>query len=140
VTSSVTLPRVGQFKFSSRLGRCAPGLDCVLLLWVHYQRMISNVVLRIYLFQCFLKQINCKTDPKYFIIIILHYMNACTEFLFTFQIVYHVLFLGQGSVNHPIASKLPEENKWACFCKWIRVGIVMWVFWSCTLWDLIVGL
>jgi len=43
-----------------------------------------------------------------FIHIILHYRNACTELWLTCRTVYHVLVLGQCSVNRRITSKLPR--------------------------------
>jgi len=39
----------GQLESSSRLSKCAPGVDCVLLTKeFHYQRIISNAVLQLF--------------------------------------------------------------------------------------------
>ena len=44
LTKAAALPHSSQPKFLSQFGRCAPGSDCVLLTWVHYQKIMSNLI------------------------------------------------------------------------------------------------
>ena len=86
---SMSAPPGSHLKFFGWFARCAPDVDCILLMrCVHHQRITRNIVLQLshYLFSKLNELQN--GQPTSISLIILHYIDVCIELWLTFLNVF----------------------------------------------------